>query len=115
MKSRGVEKSVGQLPGKWAATYQVDGPLGRLSNAVVDCVVAAIAGAAPPLATQRSYESAFAADDQTNVTGLATLAAPAAGEMSDGALLLQEGWVVIKTEALALLLLPFGSAVSART
>src|SRR5438045_9084379 len=88
VRSRGADKSVGQSVPKCAATYQVDGPLGRLMLTDVDCVLAAMAAAAPELAIQRSYDVALAAADQVNVTGLARFDAPAAGEMSDGAALL---------------------------
>jgi len=54
VRLRGAEKSVGQLFGKCAATYQVDGPLGRLMVAEVDGVVVTMAGAAPELAIHRS-------------------------------------------------------------
>ena len=45
------------------------------------------------------------------MTGLARFDAPAAGEISDGAALLQDAWVVIAAKALASLLAPFGSLV----
>src|SRR5437764_11294880 len=85
MRSRGgAEASVGQSFGKCAATYQVDGPLGRLMVAEVDCVVVAMAAAPPELAIQRSYDVAFGVAAQVNVTELARLDAPAAGKTSDG-------------------------------
>src|SRR5258707_13255503 len=109
LRSRGEESSVGQSFGKCAATYQVDGPLGRLMVAEVDCVVVAMAAAPPELAIQRSYDMAFAAADQVKLTELARFDAPAAGEISDGALLLHETGVPTATLALALLLFTFGS------
>ena len=54
VRSRGAEESVGQSDVKCATTYQVDGPLGRLIPAEVDCVVVAMTGALPELAIQRS-------------------------------------------------------------
>src|SRR5437588_6180177 len=90
LRSRGDEASVGQSFGKCAATYQVDGPLGRLMVAEVDCVVVAIAAALPELAIQRSYEVALAVADQVKLTELDRLDAPAAGETSDGGALLHE-------------------------
>src|SRR4051812_3332878 len=110
---RGGEGSVGQSFGKCAATYQVDGPLGRLMVAEVDCVVVAMAGAPPELAIQRSYEVAFGVADQLKLTELARFDAPAAGAISDGALLLQVTGVPTVTAALALLFLTFGSLVAA--
>ena len=86
VRSRGGEASVGQPFGKWAATYQVDVPLGRLMMAEVDWVVVAIAAAPPELAIQRSYDIAFAAADQVKLTELARFDAPAAGETRSGAL-----------------------------
>src|SRR3954471_20319638 len=111
VRSRGAEASVGQPFGKCAATYQVDGPLGRLMVAEVDCVVVAMAAAPPELAIQRSYDVAFAAADQLKLTELARFDAPAAGAISEGATLLQETGVPTVTEALALLLLTLGSLV----
>ena len=109
VRSRGVEKSVGQPFAKWASTYQVDGPLGRLIVAEVDCVVVAITGAAPELAIQRSYDVAFAAADHVKVTGLAMFAAPAAGVIAEGAALLHDGCALMVIDTLALLLFPSGS------
>src|SRR4051794_16532978 len=112
VRLRGAEASVGQSFGKCAATYQVEGPLGRLMVAEVDWVVVAIAGAPPELAIQRSYEIAFGVADQLKLTELARFDAPAAGAISDGALLLQVTGVPTVTEALALLLMTFGSVVA---
>src|SRR5437764_10992889 len=85
LRSRGgAEASVGQSFGKCAATYQVDGPLGRLMVAEVACVLVAMAAAPPELAIQRSYDVAFGVAAQVNVTELARLDAPAAGKTSDG-------------------------------
>jgi hypothetical protein len=112
-RSRGAEKRVGQLFAKWAATYQVVAPLGRLIDAEVDWVVVAITAAAPELAIQRSYEVAFADADQVKLTGLATFDAPAAGAVGVGALLSHNGCALIVAAAVALLLFPFGSPVVA--
>src|SRR5438270_10937863 len=113
LRSRGEEASVGQSFGKCAATYQVDGPLGRLMVAEVDCVLVAMAAAPPELAIQRSYDVAFGVGAQVKVTGLGRLDAPAAGEMSSGKALLHEtGGVPTDTLALALLLPTFGSLVA---
>src|SRR3954453_797443 len=113
VRSRGAEASAGQPFGKCAATYQVDGPLGRLMVAEVDCVVVAMAGAPPELAIQRSYEVAFGIADQLKLTELARFDAPAAGAISDGALFVHVTGVPTVTEAVAMLLLTFGSLVAA--
>src|SRR3954467_11183931 len=84
VRSRGAEKSTGQPVPKCAATYQVDGPLGRLMLSDVACGVAAIGAGPPGRAIPRSYDVAFAAADQVKMTGRGRFDAPAFGEISDG-------------------------------
>src|SRR5947208_3414865 len=111
-KSCGRAASVGQPFGKCAATYHLDGPLGMLMVAEVDWVLVAMAAAPPELAIQRSYDVAFGVGAQVKVTELARLDAPSAGETSSGNWLLQLLCVITATEALALLLIAFGSLVA---